>query len=30
MDAKRIQFNPLIRLRENFDVEMKQSVDEVK
>lgn len=30
MDAKKIQFNPLIRLRENFDVEMKQSVDEVK
>ncbi|HMV65320.1 MAG TPA: hypothetical protein PKA64_00625 [Myxococcota bacterium] len=30
IEAKRIQFNPLIRLRENFDVEMKQSVDEVK
>lgn len=30
MDVKRKQFNPLIRLRENFDEEMKQSVDEVK
>jgi hypothetical protein len=30
MDVKRGQFNPLIRLRENFAVEMKQSVDEVK
>jgi hypothetical protein len=30
MDTKRNQFNPLIRLRENFDVEMRASVDEVK
>jgi hypothetical protein len=30
MDVKRKQFNPLIRLRENFDEEMTQSVDEVK
>lgn len=30
MEATRQQFNPLIRLRENFDKEMKQSVDEVK
>jgi len=30
MDVKRKQFNPLIRLRENFDEEMQQSVDEVK
>jgi len=30
MDVKRNQFNPLIRLRENFAVEMKQSIDEVK
>jgi hypothetical protein len=30
IDSKKIQFNPLIRLRENFNVEMKQSVDEVK
>lgn len=30
MDVKRNQFNPLIRLRQNFDVEMRQSVDEVK
>jgi hypothetical protein len=30
MDVKRNQFNPLIRLRENFALEMKQSIDEVK
>lgn len=30
MDVKRNQFNPLIRFRENFDAEMKHSVDEVK
>ncbi len=30
MDVKRNQFNPLIRFRENFDAEMKNSVDEVK
>jgi hypothetical protein len=30
MDVKRKQFNPLIRLREDFNEEMKQSVDEVK
>jgi hypothetical protein len=30
MDVKRKQFNPLIRLREDFNTEMKQSVDEVK
>lgn len=30
MDVKRSQFNPLIRFRENFDAEMKNSVDEVK
>jgi hypothetical protein len=29
-ERDRARFNPLIRLRENFDVEMKQSVDEVK
>lgn len=30
LDRKKADFNPLIRLRENFDQEMKQSVDEVK
>ena len=30
MDVKRTQFNPLIRFRENFDKEMKASLDEVK
>lgn len=30
MDVKRKQFNPLIRLREDFNDEMTQSVDEVK
>jgi hypothetical protein len=30
MDVKRSQFNPLIRFRENFDKEMKESLDEVK
>jgi hypothetical protein len=30
MDVKRSQFNPLIRFRENFDKEMKDSLDEVK
>lgn len=30
IDRRKAQFNPLIRLRENFNVEMKQSVDEVK
>jgi hypothetical protein len=30
LDRKKADFNPLIRLRENFDEEMKQSVDEVK
>ena len=30
LDRKKADFNPLIRLRENFNEEMKQSVDEVK
>ncbi len=30
MDVKRSQFNPLIRLREDFAKEMMASVDEVK
>jgi hypothetical protein len=30
IDRKRASFNPLIRLREDFNDEMKQSVDEVK
>lgn len=30
MDRKKAEFNPLIRLREDFNTEMKQSVDEVK
>jgi hypothetical protein len=30
LDRRKAQFNPLIRLREDFDTEMKRSVDEVK
>lgn len=30
LDRRKAQFNPLIRLRENFNDEMKSSVDEVK
>jgi len=30
LDRRKAQFNPLIRLREDFVVEMKASVDEVK
>jgi len=30
LDRKKADFNPLIRLREHFNDEMKQSVDEVK
>ena len=30
LDRKKAQFNPLIKLREDFNVEMEQSVDEVK
>lgn len=30
LDRRKAEFNPLIRLREDFNVEMKQSVDEVK
>ena len=30
MEVKRNQFNQLIRMRENFDKEMRQSIDEVK
>lgn len=30
MDRKRASFNPLIRLRDDFDDEMKASVDEIK
>lgn len=30
LDRKRASFNPLIRLRSDFNVEMKDSVDEVK
>ncbi|MDP6932028.1 MAG: hypothetical protein QGG40_03890 [Myxococcota bacterium] len=30
LDRKRASFNPLIRLRTDFDEEMAQSVDEVK
>lgn len=29
-ETKRASFNPMIRFREDFNVEMKQSVDEVK
>ncbi len=30
LDRRKANFNPLIRMRENFTAEMKQSVDEVK
>ena len=30
LDRKRASFNPLIRLREDFNEEMKNSVDEIK
>ena len=30
LDRRKANFNPLIRLREDFNNEMKQSVDEVK
>lgn len=30
LDRKRANFNPLIKLRTNFDDEMDQSIDEVK
>lgn len=30
LDRRKAQFNPLIRLREDFVIEMKASVDEVK
>ncbi len=30
LDRRKAQFNPLIRLREDFEEEMKQSVDAVK
>lgn len=30
LDRKRANFNPLIRLRDNFNDEMRRSVDEVK
>ncbi len=30
LDRRKANFNPLIRIRENFAEEMKQSVDEVK
>lgn len=30
LDRKKAQFNPLIKLRQDFNVEMEQSVDEVK
>lgn len=30
LDRRKANFNPLIKLRTNFNVEMKQSVDEVK
>lgn len=30
IESSRGKFNPLIRLRENFDREMKASIDEVK
>ena len=30
LDRKKANFNPLIRLREDFNEEMRQSIDEVK
>lgn len=30
LDRRKANFNPLIRLRENWNEEMKQSVDEIK
>ncbi|MCB9692803.1 MAG: hypothetical protein H6736_13415 [Alphaproteobacteria bacterium] len=30
VERRKADFNPLIKLRESFDTEMKQSVDEVK
>jgi hypothetical protein len=30
LDRKRASFNPLIRIRQDFNAEMKESVDEVK
>lgn len=30
LDRKKANFNPLIRLREDFNAEMKASIDEVK
>ena len=30
IDRKKAQFNPLIELRENFNAEMRESVNEVK
>lgn len=30
LDRRKADFNPLIKLRDSFDTEMKQSVDEVK
>ena len=30
LDRKKAQFNPLIKLRQDFNAEMEQSVDEVK
>lgn len=30
IERKKASFNPLIRFRENWDAEMKQSIDEVK
>lgn len=30
LDRKKANFNPLIKLRENFNPEMEQSIDEIK
>lgn len=30
LDRKKASFNPLIKLRENFNPEMEQSIDEIK
>ena len=30
LDRRKAKFNPLIQMRDNWDIEMKESVDEVK
>lgn len=30
LDRRKAKFNPLIQMRDNWDIEMKESIDEVK